>query len=245
MSLRAVFVWSRSRRRVFVEIPMSTPNKAHHSDVAGRFAAQAPPEKQDDGMWFIPSAERNKGPILDILGRVLPGQGVVLEVASGTGQHIVHFAKAFPGLAWQPSDPDPELRESIALRVREEQIANVKPPIDLDVTTLPWPLQTAAALVCINMIHVCPWSATQALFKGANALLPAQHVLFLYGAYRRFGQHTSKSNEQFDAGLRAHDPEWGLRDIEAVSEAAALRGFVLAEVVEMPANNFSLIFKRT
>jgi hypothetical protein len=106
-------------------------------------------------------------------------------------------------------------------------------------------LKTAAALVCINMIHVCPWSATQALFKGANALLPAQHVLFLYGAYRRFGQHTSKSNEQFDAGLRAHDPEWGLRDIEAVSEAAALRGFVLAEVVEMPANNFSLIFKRT
>jgi hypothetical protein len=245
MSLRAVFVWSRSRRRVFVEIPMSTPNKAHQSDVAGRFAAQAPPEKQDDGMWFIPSAERNKGPILDILGRVLPGQGVVLEVASGTGQHIVHFAKAFPGLAWQPSDPDPELRESIALRVREEQIANVKPPIELDVTTLPWSLKTAAALVCINMIHVCPWSATQALFKGANALLPAQHVLFLYGAYRRFGQHTSKSNEQFDAGLRAHDPEWGLRDIEAVSEAAALRGFVLAEVVEMPANNFSLIFKRT
>jgi hypothetical protein len=202
-------------------------------------------EKQADGKWFIPAAERNKGPILDVLVRVLSGPGVVLEISSGTGQHVVHFAKALPGLAWQPSDPDPEFRESIALRVREEQLANVKPPIDLDVTRLPWPLRTAAAVVCINMIHVAPWPATLALLKGARALLPAQHVLFLYGPYRRLGQHTSKSNEQFDSDLRAHDPEWGLRDLEAVSEAAASSGFVLAEIVGMPANNFSLIFKRT
>ena len=201
-------------------------------------------ERRADGKWFIPAAERNKGPILDILTRVLPRQGVVLEVASGTGQHVLHFAKALPGVAWQPSDPDPELRESIALRVKEQQLANVNRPIDLDVTRLPWPLQTADAVVCINMIHVAPWPATLALLKGAKALLPAQHVLFLYGPYRRFGQHTSKSNEQFDGDLRAHDPEWGLRDLEAVSEAAASSGFVLAEVVEMPANNFSLIFKR-
>jgi len=202
-------------------------------------------ERQADGKWFISSAERNKGPILDVLGRVLPKRGVVLEVASGTGQHVVDFAKALPSLTWQPTDSDPELRESIALRVREEQLANVKPPIDLDVTRLPWPLQTAAALVCINMIHVAPWSATLALLKGAKALLTAQHVLFLYGPYRRFGQHTSKSNEQFDSDLRLHDPEWGLRDLEAVSEAAASSEFLLAEVVEMPANNLSLIFKRT
>src|SRR5262245_24780469 len=202
-------------------------------------------ERRADGKWFIAAAERNKGPILDVLRRVLPGQGVVLEIASGTGQHVVHFAKALPGLAWQPSDSDPQLRESIALRVREEQLANIKPPIDLDVARLPWPLQTADAVVCINMIHVAPWSATLALLKGARALLPAQHVLFLYGPYRRYGQHTSKSNEQFDSDLRVQDPEWGLRELEAVSEAAASSGFGLAEIVEMPANNFSLIFKRT
>jgi hypothetical protein len=201
-------------------------------------------EKQADGKWFIGSAERNKSPILDVLRRVLPERGVVLEIASGTGQHVVHFAKALPGLTWQPTDPDPELRESVALRVGEERLANVKTPIDLDVTRLPWPLQTAAAVVCINMIHVAPWSAALALLKGAKALLAAQHVLFLYGPYRRFGGHTSKGNEQFDADLRAHDPEWGLRDLEAVSEAAASSGLLLDEVVEMPANNFSLIFKR-
>ena len=202
-------------------------------------------EKRADGKWFIAAAERNKGPILDVLARVLPGRGVVLEIASGTGQHVVHFAKALPDLAWQPSDPDPELREAIALRVQEQQLANVNPPIDLDVARLPWPLQTADAVVCINMIHVAPWAATLALFEGAKTLLPTQHILLLYGPYRRFGQHTSKSNEQFDSDLRAHNPEWGLRDLEAVSEAAASSGFVLAEVVEMPANNFSLIFKRT
>jgi hypothetical protein len=201
-------------------------------------------EKQADGKWFTSSAERNKDPILAVLARVLPRRGVVLEIASGTGQHVLHFAKALPGLAWQPSDPDPELRGSIALRAKEQQLPNVNRPIDLDVTRLPWPLQTADAVVCINMIHVAPWSATLALLEGTKALLPTQHVLFLYGPYRRFSQHTSESNEQFDSDLRAHDPEWGLRDLEAVSEAAASSGFVLAEVVEMPANNFSLIFKR-
>ena len=202
-------------------------------------------EKRADGKWFISAAERNKGPILDVLARVLPTRGVVLELASGTGQHVIHFAKALSGLTWQPSDPDPELRESIAVRVGEELLANVNPPIALDVTRPPWPLQTADAVVCINLIHVAPWSATLALLEGAKALLPAQHILFLYGPYRRFGQHTSKSNEQFDSDLRAHNSEWGLRDLEAVSETAAFSGFVLAEIVEMPANNFSLVFKRT
>ena len=202
-------------------------------------------EKQADGKWSLPAAERNKGPILDVLARVLPKRGVVLEIASGTGQHVVHFARALPCLTWQPSDPDPELCKSVALRVREEQLANINPPVELDVTRLPWPLRTADAVVCINMIHVAPWSATSALFKGAKALLPTGGVLYLYGAYRRFGQHTSKSNEQFDSDLRAQDPAWGLRDLEAVAEAAASSGFALAEVVAMPANNFSVIFKRT
>ena len=201
-------------------------------------------EKRPDGKWFSAPAERNKDPILDVLARVLPGRGVVLEIASGTGQHVIHFARAFPGLTWQPSDPDAELRESIALRVRDEQIPNVNPPVDLDVTRLPWPLQTADAVVCINMIHVAPWSATLALFEGARALLPAQRALFLYGPYRRFGAHTSESNARFDADLRAQDPDWGLRDLEAVSEVADRAGFVQTETVDMPANNFSLVFKR-
>lgn len=202
-------------------------------------------DKAADGKWSIPAAERNKDPILGVLARVLPSRGVVLELASGTGQHVIHFAKALPGLTWQPSDPDAELRESIALRVGEERLTNVSSPIDLDVTRLPWPLQAADAALCINMIHVAPWSATLALFEGASALLPAQHVLFLYGPYRRFGRHTSKSNEQFDSDLRAHNPEWGLRDVEAVTRIAASSGFVLAEIVDMPANNFSLVFKRS
>jgi SAM-dependent methyltransferase len=201
-------------------------------------------EKRADGKWFTGSAERNKGPIVDVLARVLPRRGLVLEIASGTGQHVMHFAKALSGLTWQPSDPDAELRESIALRVREEQRANVNSPIDLDVTKLPWPLQAANAVVAINLIHVAPWSATLALFEGAKTLLSTGQVLFLYGPYRRFGHHTSESNAQFDLDLRAHNPEWGLRDLEAVSDVAAGAGFVLAETVEMPANNFSLVFKR-
>ena len=202
-------------------------------------------ERTANGKWSIPAAERNKGPILDVLARVLPRHGLILEIASGTGQHVVHFAKALSDLTWQPSDPDAELRESIALRVREERLANVNSPIDLDVTALPWPLQTADAVVAINLIHVAPWPATtRALFEGARALLSTEHVLFLYGPYRRFGRHTAESNARFDLELRANNPEWGLRDMEAVSGVAAGAGFVLAETVEMPTNNFSLVFKR-
>ena len=201
-------------------------------------------EKRADGTGFSPSAERNKGPILDVLARVLPKSGVVLEIASGTGQHVIHFARALPGLAWQPSDPDAGSRESIAARARDERLANVNPPIELDVTRLPWPLRAADAMVCINMVHIAPWSATLALFEGAKALLPARGILFLYGPYRRFGGHTSESNARFDSDLRARNPQWGVRDLEAVSEAAARAGFALAEIVDMPANNLSLVFER-
>ena len=201
-------------------------------------------ERTANGKWSTPSAERNKGPILDVLARVLPRRGLVLEIASGTGQHVMHFAKALPDLTWQPSDPDAELRESIALRVWEEQRANVNSPMDLDVTKLPWPLQTADAVIAINLIHVAPWSATLALFQGAEALLSREDVLFLYGPYRRFGRHISEGNAQFDLDLRAQNPEWGVRDLEAVSDVAAGSGFALAEIVEMPANNLSLVFNR-
>lgn len=201
-------------------------------------------ERRIDGQWFSAPAERNKAPIAEVLARVLPDAGLVLEIASGTGQHVAHFAKAFPGLTWQPSDADPELREAVASRIREEQLANVMPPIELDVTRRPWPLQAADALICINMIHIAPWSATLALFDGAKALLPPKHVLFTYGPYRRHGRHTSESNAQFDADLRARNPKWGVRDLEAVSEVADRAGFTLNEIVEMPANNLSLVFQR-
>ncbi len=201
-------------------------------------------ERLADGTWFAPAAERNKAPILDVLARVLPSRGLVLEIASGTGQHVVHFARALPGLSWQPSDPDAELRDAVALRVRDERLANVNPPVKLDVTILPWPLRTADAVVCVNLIHIAPWSATLALFEGAKALLPARGILYLYGPYRRFGAHTSESNAQFDADLRSRNPQWGVRDLEAVSAVAAGAGFGLAEIVEMPANNLSLVFER-
>jgi hypothetical protein len=199
-------------------------------------------ERAASGKWSSPSAERNKGPILEVLARVLPARGTVLEIASGTGQHVEHFAKALPGLAWQPSDPDAELRESIALRMADAALANLQGPIDLDVTRLPWPVETADAVVAINLIHVAPWPATTALFEGAKALLAPGQVVFLYGPYRRFGRDTSDSNAQFDRDLRARDPAWGVRDMEAVCGVAEAAGFLLAETVEMPANNFSLVF---
>ncbi len=200
--------------------------------------------QQDDGRWFTAAAERNKAPILAVLEKGLPRQGVVLEIASGTGQHVVHFASALPELTWQPSDPDAGLRESIRLRIADERLANVNAPLDLNVERLPWPLASADALVCINMIHVAPWSATHALFDGAERLLSPGHKVVLYGPYTRFGRHTSESNAQFDSDLRAQDPAWGLRDLEAVADVALARNFVLADVVAMPANNFSVLFRR-
>lgn len=201
-------------------------------------------EKSADGKWFSAPAERNKEPILEVLARVLPASGLVLEIASGTGQHAVHFARALAGLTWQPSDADAEFRRSIALRVAEDRLPNVNAPLDIEVSRLPWGLAAADAVVCINMIHVAPWPATRALIEGARAVLRREGVLFLYGPYRRSGAHTSPGNEQFDADLRAHDPEWGLRDMEAVAALAAEAGFTLAEVVAMPANNFSVVFRK-
>lgn len=201
-------------------------------------------EPLPDGRQAAPAAERNKAPILEVLRRVLPTRGLVLEIASGTGQHVVHFAKALPQLSWQPSDPDPENRRSIALWSRAEEAGNVLPPLDLDVCRQPWPITSADAIICINMIHVSPWAATQALVEGARAVLPREGVLFLYGPYRRHGRHTAPTNEAFDADLRAHDPAWGLRDVEEVEKVGNGAGFALSETVAMPANNFSLVFRK-
>jgi SAM-dependent methyltransferase len=169
----------------------------------------------------------------------------VLEIGSGTGQHVVHFAKALPRLSWQPSDPDAENRRSIALWSMVEEPGNVRVPLALDVRVRSWPIDAADVIVCINVVHVSPWAATLALFDGARDVLPPEGVLFLYGPYRRGGRSTAPSNERFDTDLRAHDPEWGLRDVDELVVGADRAGFALAEIVDMPANNFSLVFRKT
>ena len=201
-------------------------------------------QELEDGRWLAPSAERNREPILAELKRVLPGAGLVLEIASGTGQHVLHFAKALPHLTWQPSDADAAFRRSVEAWIAKDVPANVRAPVDLDVLRLPWPVAHADAVLCINMIHVAPWTARQALFEGARSVLPHGGVLFLYGPYRRFGRHTAASNEAFDTQLRASNAEWGLRDLEAVVALAESAGLRPSEVIDMPASNFSVVLRR-
>ena len=190
------------------------------------------------------AAERNKGPILEVLRRVLPEEGLILEIASGTGQHVIHFAAALPELTWQPSDADPEMRKLISANVSAVNLSNINTVLELDVLKTPWPVSEADALLCINMIHISPWAATVALFDGARDTLSAEDVLFLYGPYRRDDRHTAPSNEAFDASLRSRDPQWGVRDLEEVERTAEQAGYILEEVVAMPANNFSVIFRK-
>lgn len=201
-----------------------------------------------DSRETAPSAERNKQPILEVLARVLPPRGLVLEIGSGTGQHVAHFAKALPALTFQPSEMDVERHASIEAWVAEAKLSNVKPPLAIDVTKHPWPLSTvgaADAIVCINVIHISPWQATLGLMAGAGRILPAGGVLVTYGPYLRDGAHTAQSNESFDASLRARNPLWGIRDIDKVAEAAADEGLALDEVVPMPANNFTLVWRKS
>jgi SAM-dependent methyltransferase len=197
-----------------------------------------------------PSAERNREPILAVLREVLPPTGRVLEIASGTGQHAVCFAGALPGLDWQPSDLDADARASIAAWVAHAGLANIRAPLALDVHQADWGVHThdkldkLDAVVCINMIHISPWSATQALFAGASRRLAVGGVLYLYGPYKRGGAQTSPSNDAFDQQLRSRDPAWGVRDMEAVVALGASVGLVCDEPIAMPANNFSLVFRK-
>ena len=197
-----------------------------------------------DRRGHAPAADRNKGPILEVLKRCLPAHGLVVEIASGTGQHVAHFAKALPDLTWQPTEMDVRRHDSIAAWTESERLTNVRQPLALDVSRHPWPVDRAEAIVCINMIHISPWQATLDLVKGAARLLRHGGVLFVYGPYRRFGSHTAPSNAAFDADLRARNPEWGVRDLEAVTDVAATNGFEAGEVVPMPVNNFSVVFRK-
>lgn len=199
--------------------------------------------KSQDGLWHTPAADRNKQPILEVLQRLLPDSGLVLEIGSGTGQHIVHFAPALSHLEWQPSEADSEFQKSVALHLEATPCANVRRPIRLDVHEQ-WPAIDVVAVISINMIHVAPWSATQALCEGAAGVLDPGGILFLYGPYSRDGAYTSDGNAAFDRQLQARDPKWGIRDLEAVTDQAKAAGFSFVEVVEMPANNLSVVFRR-
>jgi hypothetical protein len=189
-----------------------------------------------------PSALRNRDGILGVLLGWLPSAGVVLEVASGSGQHVAHFAAALPDLCWQPSDPVAEHRASIDAWCAG--LANVLPALNLDATAANWPVRAADAVLCINMIHIAPWAAAKGLFGGAARVLPAGGKLALYGPFRRTGREMEPSNAAFDADLRRRDPAWGLREVESVAALAADFGFGDPDVVPMPANNLTLLFRR-
>ena len=197
-----------------------------------------------DHRQHAPAAARNRDPILAVLREVLPRAGTVLEIASGSGEHILHFAQALPDLTFQPSDPNPEARQSIAAWAAESGLANLRPPLALDAAAPPWPIAAADAVLCINMVHISPWAATEGLMRAAAAILPPGAPLYLYGPYRRAGVPTAPSNEDFDRSLRSRDPAWGLRDLETVAALAAAAGFSGPAVTEMPANNLSVVFRR-
>ncbi len=196
----------------------------------------------DGAKLVAPPVQRNREAILRVLSQVMPISGVVLEVASGTGEHARFFAEAMPGLVFQPSDPGESQRASID--AWSVDVPNIRPALDLDASS-DWPAMQADAVLCINMIHIAPWEATLGLLRNAAAVLPSGGLLITYGPYRRGGEHTAPSNAAFDADLRARDPRWGVRDLEVVSACAAEVGFGVPLVYEMPANNLVLVFRRT
>jgi len=199
----------------------------------------------NDPRRFAPATLRNRDAIQNILGPRLPTRGLVLEIASGSGEHVVHFAKESPPeLIFQPSDPAPEARASIDPWVAAAGVTNVCAALDLEATTQKWPIDRADAILCINMIHISPWASTEGLMRGAARILPVGGLLYLYGPYRRAGRHTATSNASFDEDLRRQNPAWGVRNLEDVTALAVTTGFAEPEVLEMPANNLSIVFRR-
>jgi SAM-dependent methyltransferase len=197
-----------------------------------------------DPRRYAPATQRNRDAILAVLARQLPARGLVLELASGSGEHIVHFAAALPGLVFQPSDPDAAARASIDGWAAAAGCGNLRPAIAIDAAAPRWPIEAADAVLCINMIHIAPWAAAEGLVRGAARILAPGGLLYLYGPYRREGRHTAASNAAFDRELRASNPAWGVRDLEAVAALAASAGFSPPLVETMPANNLSLSFRR-
>ena len=190
-----------------------------------------------------PATLRNRDAILAVLRYVLPSSGLVLEVASGSGEHAAYFAAALPHLNWQPSDPDPSSLASIDAWRVETALSNLLPPVMLDAAA-PWPVSKVDAILCINMTHISPWTATLGLMEGAGKMLPAGGLLYLYGPFIRDEVETAPSNLAFDASLKARDPRWGLRRVAEVKAAAEAQGLSLDRLIEMPANNLSLLFRK-
>ena len=191
-----------------------------------------------------PAAARNREPILRVLRDILPRSALVLEIASGTGEHAVWFSSALPELTWQPTDLDPEALSSIAAWRDRTRLPNLLPPLLLDAAADTWPVAQADAVVAINMVHIAPWTATQGLIAGAARVLTPGGLLFLYGPFRESGVHTAAGNAAFDADLRARDPSWGIRDLDDITALASQHGFKAPERIAMPANNLSVVFRR-
>jgi len=197
------------------------------------------------GALIAPATLRNREPIRDVLRDWLPAKGEVLEIAAGTGEHALYLAAAFPGLTWTPTDPDAGARGSIEAWRRAEGSPNLQPPLALDAADpASWPVTKADAMLCINMIHISPWTSTLGLMRGAGRVLTTGGVLYLYGPYREAGVETAPSNEAFDMDLKRRNPAWGLRDLEAVKALTAEHGLELAARVAMPANNLSVVFRK-
>ncbi len=203
---------------------------------------------QSDKRRFAPAVERNRDPILEVLRRALAATGTVLELASGTGEHAAYFAANLPHLAWQPSDADPLALESIEAWRAGADLDNLAAPLVIDASVRDWPLPRdfcPMAVVSINMIHISPWTAAGGLIQGAQRLLGPGGVLYFYGPFKLAGRHSAPSNAAFDRDLRARNPDWGVRDLDDVTALAAKCGFEHAETVAMPANNLSVIFRKS
>lgn len=198
-----------------------------------------------DRRRYAPATERNRGPILEVLREALPSEGLVLEIASGSGEHAVFFGAALPRLSFQPTDVSEEALESIRAWIETSGVTNVHPPLMLDTTREHWPVQEADALLCSNMIHIAPWAAAEGLFRGAARILPVGAPLILYGPFQIGGRHTAPSNAAFDESLRQRDPSWGVRHLEDVEALASAQGIDLEARHALPANNLALVFRRT
>ena len=208
------------------------------------------PKKSDiqpgmtDHRRYSASAARNRDPILDVLRGELPSSGLVLEVASGTGEHVVHFAQRNPDIIFQPSDPSTEALQSIASWTEATGLKNIRPPIRLDVLEQDWPVQSVDAVFCCNMIHIAPWEACRGLIAGAGRIMGSPSPLIFYGPFLRAGVETAPGNRAFDLDLRQRNPDWGIRHLDAVSKLAAEAGFSEPVVTEMPANNLCVCLRR-
>jgi hypothetical protein len=191
-----------------------------------------------------PQAQRSKGPILDVLRRVLPDFGIVLEIGSGTGQHVIHFARELPHLEWQPSDYDQVSVASVESYRREARLPNVREPLLLEVRKRTWGHGLLDGVLGINLVHVTSWSVCEGLFDGARRHLRPNGVLFLYGPFKQRGGFETRENEQLDAALRARNPDWGLRDLEAVVALGRVRGLTVEQVVGMPGGDSGVVFRK-